>query len=244
MVTAMDNATRFIQAMTQIEKELRDRDERLQRSDYHLEFKTLVDRSKHLAFGQKKNLKKFVDLRNTIVHEPRDSANYAIADPRDSVVQWVEDQLVLLTKPPLVITELKLQPPKVLNETDNLLEFLTLVRDYNFSQAPVRENDGDLRLVTTNAVSRWVASEYRADEGVLLDSIQLQEIKPFAEEQDALICKPRNLKVVEAVRIFAGEEKGNIPAAIILTESGNPREKPLGICVVADVARLLSILKI
>lgn len=236
----MDNADRFLRALTEIEVFLRNKLERSGSSDRHLDFKPMIDAStKRLSPAQRTNLKRYVDLRNAIVHEPRDSRGVAIASPRDDVVEWVESQLQIITNPPKVMSVLKLQKPRVLSEYDNIMQFLEIVRTLDYSQSPVRDEAGSLWLVTTNAVTRWLSSLYEVGAGALLDSTSVGSMKEFTEAGDALEVKHKSLTAVEAVRIFAGESGRIAPAAIILTESGNRNETPLGICSRADVADLL-----
>ena len=109
---------------------------------------------------------------------------------------------------------------------------------------PVQDEDGALHLVTTNTVTRWLAGEYITGTGAAIEHVGLTEIPRFAEDCDELVLRPRNLQAAEAVRIFAGQEGRNAPAAIVLTEHGKDHQTPLGICSQSDVARLLRALAV
>lgn len=237
----MDNASRFIDAMTTIEKFLRDKDPRRHERKHFVEFKTLVKETPLLVDKQKRDMYDFIDLRNAIVHSPKERGR-AIADPRDSALKQVEHQVDLLTNPPKVLNASSTTRPTLLNESDGLERFLVLVNKQAYSQSLYRRADGTLGLVTTNAVARWIASEYEATHGIATESISLGDVETYSEEQDELICRPRNLTVVEAIRLFSGQS-GRVPAAIAITHSGNPAEEPLGLAVRSDIANLVQVLE-
>lgn len=231
------NARRFLDAFHTIEQTLRARSPRSFGKNQE-GFSDLVRESKDLVDGQKQKLHQFSRLRNAIVHNPYSDGAVPIANPRDDVVQWIEKQAIYIEQPPLVKDVLKLQPPKVLADDDDVSLFLALAGEpTNFSQAPVRNHGGKLLLITTNAVARWVAETYVPGVGVALDEACVGNFAKFAEEGDRLILKQRDLRAVEAARIFGGS-LGNPPAAIVLTENGKDSETPLGMCVQSDVAAL------
>lgn len=197
-------------------------------------FYELVEDSKLLTFSQKEKLKQLAKLRNVIVHEPHREGE-PIADPRIDAVEWIEQQALIIEKPPLVRSVLKIQPPSVLNKNSEISEFLELVSKFDFSQAPVGDGSNVVALITTNAVTRWISSAYISNQGALVEESKIEEILTFSENTDHLVFKPRDLKVVDALRIFSGENTSIPPAAILITENGKPEEKPLGICVKSDV---------
>ena len=239
MVDDHSRAARFLDSFHRVESLLA---ARLGSETQRLTFYELVRRSKDLTDQQKNRLRDIGDLRNAIVHAPGGWRQNPIADPREDIVSWLETQVELIERPPLVLTTLKLQPPRVLDSDSDLIVFLDQVRDQDFSQSPVRMPDGGLGLITTNAVTRWIASGYDEGVGVALAQAEIADVLTFVEAEDQLVVKPRNLRVVEAVRLFAGAQRGSIPAAIVLTEDGKPEHKPIGICARADVAELLQAL--
>lgn len=238
----MSNADRLIQALVQIEKVLLDEQYAERKDGKYVGLSRLIRDSKKLSDRQKSRLISLAELRNTIVHEPRNDAHEVIAEPRDDVIEWVEQQVQIIVEPPLVVTVLGLEPPTLLDEACDLVQFLELVRLHHFSQSPVRTREGGLRLITTNAVARWVAEQYVKGDGVALEAITIEELEPFSEEGDRLELGRRNLTAIQAVRIFSGQTGRPIPAAIVLTENGKAHETPVGICTASDVAKLLAAL--
>ncbi len=230
-----NNAERFLNAFRTIEEILASKSSSKGRT--HQAFTELVEGSKLLVPEQKRMLRATATLRNAIVHTPY-FENRPIADPRDDIVLFMEKQAELLENPPKVKNVLKLQPPLVLDYDQEISSFLELVTRLDFSQAPVKSGASILGLVTTNAVARWLAASYENAEGVVLESSTIANVMAFKEETDSIIFKSKDLKVVDALRAFSGEDGTMPPAAILITDSGISTEKPLGICVRADVQAL------
>lgn len=237
-------AERFLEAFRVIENELRSRVERREHDPKHLNFPTLLERDTQLTDRQVDLLRSYSDLRNSIVHSPRDHREEIIADPRTSAVEWMEQQAQIILDPPLVMAVLDLTKPTVLASSDDLGAFLRIVREKQYSQVPVQDDDGALHLITTNTVTRWLAGEYIEDRSAIIEDVRLADIHRFAEECDDLVLAGRNLQAAEAVRIFAGQHGRNAPAAIVITEHGKDHQTPLGLCSQSDVARLLAALAV
>jgi hypothetical protein len=238
---SIDRARRFLDAYSTVEDVLRRRLDT--NGGGRSRFYELVDQAvkgKFVSDQQGHRLKKAGDLRNVIVHERGSWGGDPVADPREDFVVWLERQADVISKPPLVRTVLKLKQPSVLDENEDLTQFLSLVKRYDFSQAPVRRGDGTLALVTTNALARWIATAHEPGEGFLAADATIAEILKFSEDNDRLVIRSRDLTAVEAARTFAGNACTIAPAAILLTERGKRSETPLGICVRADVAVLLA----
>lgn len=234
-MSELTNAERFIDAFNRIERILRSRASEKAR---RLTFPELVNESKSVTTPEKTKLRDMGVLRNAIVHNPRDVDGELIADPRLSAVEWLENRADLIENPPTVFGSLRMSSPKVLTEDDGIEAFLTEVGlPLNYSQSPVRLDKGEFGLVTTNSLARWVAANYDPNDGLLLEKSKISEIIPFGEEGDRVVVKSRNFKVVDAIRLFSGEN-GVAPGAILLTQDGKSDQTPIGLCVEADIPAL------
>ncbi len=234
----MSNAARFIDAYNRVDKRLEG-----QASDgEYVSFAKRVRSSKLLVSPTREFLLDFGDLRNVIVHTRGSHTGNPIADPRIDVVEKFEQIAEQLENPPKVVAVMPHQQVHVLDEESDIAVFLDLVREHNFSQAPVRRNDGTLELITTNAVTRWLASEYQADSGAAFEHASLGEVLEYSEADDHIVVRSRETTIVEAWRIFAGLGHMAPPHAIVITHSGRVSEKPLSIVVRSDLPELLSVL--
>lgn len=237
----MDPARRFLNAFHRIEQLLR---QRSGAKDY-VRFYELVDGAKSLNREQKRRLKELADLRNVIAHHPYSDDDEPYATPREETVRWIETQTEIIEKPPVVLLALKLQPPTVLLQTDTLSKFLDMLgAPNNFSQSPYRREDGELGLITTNAVARWLAMQHEGD-GFISDDVSIDVVVAVgAELRDRVLVKSRNLKIVDALSLFSGDRTSEPPAAIIMTENGTAREKPLGLITPSDIPAMTKLLAV
>lgn len=234
-----DPARRFLNAFHRIEQLLRQRSG----ANDNVRFYELVDRTKSINPEQRRRLKELADLRNVIVHHPYSDENEPYATPRDETVRWIEAQVDIIQKPPVVLLALKLQPPVVLSGADRLLEFLDIVgAPNNFSQSPYWQANGELGLITTNAVARWLAMQHAGDGFISGDVSIDQVVAAGAESRDRVLVKNRTLRVVDALLLFSGDRKNEPPSAILMTETGSPREKPLGLITPSDIPAMTTLL--
>lgn len=232
------NAARFIDAYNRVDKRLEG-----QRSDgEYVSFAKRVRASKLLVSPAREFLLDFGDLRNVIVHTSGSHTGNPIADPRIDVVEKFEQIAEQLENPPKVVAVVPSQQIHVLDEENDIAVFLDFVRDHSFSQAPVRRGDGTLELITTNAVTRWLASEYQADFGAAIEHASLGEVLKHSEADDKIVVRSRETTVVQAWRLFAGLGNMAPPHALVITHSGKVSEKPLSMVVRSDLPELLSVL--
>lgn len=237
--SALDPARRFLNAFHRIEQLLRQQSG----TSEHVRFYELVDGSRLLTREQKKRLKELADLRNVISHHPYSDDDEPYANPRAETVRWIETQADYIEKPPRVVSALKLQPPVVLMGEDSLPRFLAMVGfPANFSQAPYRRANGELGLITTNAVARWLAMQYQGD-GYIAEDVTIEQVVGVgAELKDRVLLKRKSYKVVDALAAFAGDRTVEPPAAIVITDSGLGHETPLGIVTPSDIPGMAKIL--
>lgn len=237
----IDPARRFLNAYHKIEATLR----RRQGAEDEVPFTQLVKNDTRLVRAQRDKLRDLAKLRNAIAHNPYNDMGEPYANPREETVQWIEDQVDIIENPPKVIA-LGSQQPTTLGSNDRLSVFLELVAaPHNYSQSPFRRENGDLGLITTNIVARWLASQYEVSQGYLADDVSVSIVVDVgAEDRDDVLIKGRNMRVAEALNIFAGDSRNIPPAAIIITDSGRAHEKPLRIVTASDIpdmARMLGI---
>jgi len=203
----------------------------------------LLDASKFLTREQQKRLKELADLRNVISHHPYNENDEPYANPREEAIGWIEMQAELIENPPRAVSALKLQPPVILSGNDSLPSFLEMVGvPANVCQSPYRRPNGDIGLITTNAVARWLAMQYEGDGFIAGDvSIELV-VEVGAEFKDRVLLKNRSLKIVDALGAFSADRGEEPPAAIVITENGRGAEKPLGIITPSDIPAMAKIL--
>jgi hypothetical protein len=167
-----------------------------------------------------------------------------IADPRQEEVVELERLVGLLRNPPRTSKVLNLVPPRVLKWDSEISDFFSeLMPPHEFSQAPFLDRDGNYRLITSNAVARWTASNYEVKSGMILDKTQISEVASYSEEGDRLLCRRYDLSAQEAIDILT-TPTGVPPTAILLTDTGHGSGKAMGLVVKADLPALYKSLQL
>jgi len=187
----------------------------------------------------RQDLMSFANLRNAIVHVPfRDDS--PIATPLPETIQEATKVLKELTEPTRALRNPS--RPVIVKEEDPLRDCLRLMGNKDFSQLPVLTHDGIFSwLLTTNAIARWLASNFDDDGYALLQNVHVSDVRECCEKQDRGIFVNRNITAVDAIHELT---KDDAPVALLVTQTGKASESIIGILVRADVPAMQSALQI
>lgn len=231
------NARRFLDAFADIETELMRQQAKQYAGKKRPTFFQLVANSKSLIPKHVDALESFGDLRNAISHD-RYLSGAPIADPRIDTVEEIERLRELILRPPLLSYALRSHgKPKIFSLDDDIQEFLKLVTEEDFSQAPVDLGNNQYALITTNAIARWYARNYE-EHGGLISSAAIEHVLGYAEAGDRVQKVRLETTTVEAINIFSGQASSkNVPPAALLVMD-RPGLPPQSLAVRADLTVL------
>lgn len=156
----MKNSITFLDRFHRIETMLRQQ----LKQEEHISFSYLVDQAAKqnpLIRQKAERLKSFGRLRNAIQHGSGLNGE-PIAEPHEKIVSEI------------IEIEEKLRSPKrmnnffcdvySLNETDSMSKMLQFVHQFQYSQFPVFNSDGEfISLVTESGITNWLASKVKDD---------------------------------------------------------------------------------
>lgn len=242
MASSDSNARRFLDAFANIENILKRQQRHEWDDSQYVAFGDLLDKSRTVHHAHKKELRAYAILRNSIAHN-RYLNGQPIAEPREDIVNSILKIERHLEHPLSVIEATSnFDIPQIFSPDDDLGEFLSLVKEKDFSQAPVKMSEG-LSLITTNAIARWFAASMETDGGIV-DSTPIREILNFAETGDRLKTVRQPCSTVEAIRILSGTagEKEEPPAALLVL--GKANQPPQRLVTRSDLALLYSELEV
>lgn len=177
-------------------------------------------------------LKSMGRLRNAIVHD-RNYPEIVIADPRQETLKKFEEILEMIKSPPRVIPRFQAQIT-VFSSEDPLGMALSHMHENDYSQVVVQVN-GEYRILSSEGIVRWMSGARQ----VGLADIEAATVgNVYVHEEQTGHCYMSRNETTDAV-IVAFEEaisKG-LPRllAILITHSGKPTEKPLGIITPWDL---------
>lgn len=182
------------------------------------------------------DIRELCDLRNAIVHE-RTNDNRVIAEPHDSTVDLIARIVSVLEEPPKALAYAT-APVSMCDAGGNLSELLKIMRERDLSQVPVGRDDSLCGLVTAEAITRWLESQFlQHDE--LAENAAVEEILPYRPPDEDMKCVRRDATVTDLLQCFEeAQSRGVRMAAVLITENGRTEELPLGILTVSDIPKL------
>jgi predicted transcriptional regulator len=231
------NAEEFLQVYRRIENFLRERQE----AEPQVSFGVLVDNSGIRAVKRYRyKLKRYGDLRNSIVHRERDGGE-PIADPRSDAVEDFRSIVEKVTDPPGLSPFI--HDVYTARSSDDIASVVKKMERDNFSQMPILDDGEVIAVLTANAISRWVGAEiHDAGDGLLVTETNVEHVLPHAERgEDNHTFLSRDASLYEAHEAFQAEENlREPPDAVLITHSGRASESLLGIITPFDLPDLVS----
>lgn len=225
----MSNAERFLNAYARIERKLSE----MNKDSRYVPFSQLLFRcssiSKAVSLNQQ-SLREYHELRNAIVHE-RGRVNEIIAEPCDSVTNDIERIAELLEADDHALQYASKHVRTVTLET-SIEDVFHMMDEMKTSKIPVYEDSIYQGLVTLEEIARWGIEDNPNKQ-------QVQDILISSKNEKVLFLS-KQCTVSDVLQSFERAiRKGNSLLAIIITDKGSTREKPLGIITVYDLPNIL-----
>ena len=230
----MEKSVIFLDRFHNIETMLRQQ----LRQKEHISFSYLVEQAakqNSLIRQKAERLKSFGRLRNAIQHGSALNGE-AIAEPHDKIVEEIID------------IEEKLRSPKRMNHffrevysltgTDSMSKMLQLVHEFQYSQFPVFNSEGEfISLVTESGITNWLASNVK-DDLISFEETRVSDLLSVDELAETYRFISRITTVYEAKDYFLqAANEGRKLEALLITESGKSNQALLGIVTHWDLAK-------
>jgi hypothetical protein len=237
-----DLAARFIDAFKEIEGHFRSR-LRMEGRHRFTEMAREYVQINHLPQEYLDALRTFAALRNAISHE-RYLDGSPIAQPVPATVDRIELLRDQIRDPPRALSFLRTMNVCSASPEDPLSSVLDHVRSYDYSQLPVYHDGSYTGMLTTNAISRWLADQLASKSNPTGDE-KVSEVLAFAEPHERGILAAQTLTAADAIHqlTYGGPDGGQVNA-LIITDHGLATEPPLAVVVGWDLARLLAAVSI
>ena len=231
MADRTENAIRFLNAYASIERSL---NRMLCKSDY-IPFKRLLRlaaKSNRIVAKNEETLKEYADLRNAIVHQ-RTRSEEIIAEPLDSVTENIERIADLLNADESVIAYAT-TPVRCARESTTVKESYSMLKEINGDKLPVYRDHEFIGLITMDMIAGWML-EGNSDTSAVADLIR--------DDGTMTVFMSKKESIMDAVLFFdkTVKETGKAPV-ILVTESGESEEMPIGILSTHDLSRILAAL--
>jgi hypothetical protein len=186
-------------------------------------------------------LQTFATLRNAIDHNSHHGA-YPIAEPIPDVVDEIRRMRELIKRPPEAMAILGEMKVCTVRRDDPISSALEHVRQFDLSQFPVYESGEYAGILTTNAISRWLAQEIVG--GREHRDAPICEVMEFCEPTDRALLVDQSLTAADAIHLLAnGSPQGGPVNVLIVTATGSRTDPPLRVIAIFDLPILSTALK-
>ena len=231
-------AERFLDAFNSIDYSLRVR-YGLNRS---MSFSDLIRKSVVLNYIVRKYEDDLIDysrLRNAIVHQG--NMDKIIAEPHQDVVDRIEKIDRLINTPPKALDTVSRRDVLTVDAAETIDNVVRLIASSGYSNIPITDNGGIIGIANGQKILNVLGLE-------LINGKPASEFlkEPIINVLSALyssvyyVIRDENITVEDALKIFHDNSK---MLAILVTKTGNEKEKPLGIITGADIMKMNKILE-
>ena len=178
-------------------------------------------------------LKSIGNLRNAIIHDTK-FGKRIIATPDQSVVKEFNDVCSRIFAPKKAI-DISTRNIETFPLDINLSCVLPKMSSNDYSQLVVEKEDGSFGMITREGISRWVAKNMD-DDVVSLKDVKLENIYQLEDNNSWEFISTKH-SIYDAAALFSQDTRRI--QALIITENGRPKEKPLGILTFWDISKAL-----
>lgn len=232
-----DRAERFIHLYNEIDEQLRVLlKERRPSHDRYLTFVNVVRevaKFNSRVRDRKDDLLEYADLRNALVHTAGRNGIRYLAEPYPEVIDDFE-QLVAAIVNPKRAAQIGSHNPRRFSPEDSLATALEYMRDAGHGQIVVQGN-GPTQLLSSRGVANWFG-QHLGETMTAIDAVPLAEVLPHQPAGSFdVIGRETTIDEIRARFLDLVSPNGERLLALIVTHSGKPTEKAIGIITAWDV---------
>lgn len=183
------------------------------------------------------------ELRNVLVHR-EGNINNIIAIPSDEAIQSLKNILLKIKKPTQLYKLFGNKSVIKISSKKSLLDCLSIMKNNDYSQLPVYENERFISLLTGNVISRWFSAHVTESGEIIesLENINVESVLKHKEEIDTVKFLNRFINVYDFLDIH---KRSPSPSGVyIATENGHDSEKPVFMVTYFDIPTILQELEL
>ena len=232
----MNNVQRFLDAFAKIERSLKQITGMTRYTGF---FQLLNQASKKNALVRKAQLElqEYAELRNALVHQ-RSGEGSVLAIPVEEVVEDIERLANQLTDPERVGTHFQ-KPVKICYPDTDIHVAFEIMEKMETSKVPVYYQGGFHSLLTMEMIARWMMNQCKHQKPL---TGRVSDCLVYKSRQERVRFLSKEATVSDAQELFEDAlHKGISLSAILITETGQTHQKPVGIITVSDLPMLYSI---
>lgn len=189
---------------------------------------------------QARQLTTYGYLRNALAHWERTDDGAAIADPRQTTVDEFADLAARVMRPRLAMQAIGEQQVMSLDERQTIDDFLTIVREHDFSQVPVLRNGSFVDVLTVGAVVRWLSAKNwpGREDGFRRARVSYVPLDKFLD--NPFLVRDSDLTAPEALALFEPDSTRPGIAGIVVTRQEANSTRVLAMILPWDIPALIA----
>jgi hypothetical protein len=177
----------------------------------------------------------FGRLRNSIVHE-KIGPGYYIAEPHEQIVNQIENIAAQVFQPRPALS-IGTKPAFYYYENALLRDILTVIKKKSYSAFPIYNESGFQWLLTPDCIIQWLANTLN-DGPVPIEQTRVKDLYSFRENVHVEFVQ-KNADMFDVEELFEQyHQKNQKLEAVVITETGEKNEKPLGIVKAWDLVEI------
>jgi CBS domain-containing protein len=181
------------------------------------------------------DLKSYARLRNALVHE-KSRKNFYIAEPHIEVVEQIESIAEFLSVPPSILTVAS-KPVKTFQADGDVSEAILEMDKYEYTQYPVYDGDQFKFLMTESGLRKYFSSRLK-EASIDLSGQKIADVQKY-EKTNTVKIVSKDMNIFELEDLYESRtESENKLEAVIITENGSHKEKPVGIVSSWDLIKM------
>jgi len=182
------------------------------------------------------HLRQFGNLRNAIVHQKMDKDFY-IAEPHDWVIEEIERISEVLLKPTPALS-IASQPVTSYSPETPLKEILQKIDEKGYSQFPIYNKKEFAGMVTEGGIAKWLSQNSLKKHYISIDEVCVCDILPLEKKHSVKFLSKSNTIYDLEDAFKESISKNEKLEAILITEHGELKQKPIGIVTPRDLVRI------
>ncbi len=179
-------------------------------------------------------------LRNAIVHSNED---FVIAEPNIEVVEKIEKIEKILTTPPRALETVARRDVLTVHASKSMRDVILLIASSSYSNIPVYNDNNEIIGIANGQKILDSMGKFLLAGGEInsfLDAVKIEDMLSKIENSNYYVFANKDITVEQALMMF---HQNNKLLAIIITQRGGVRERPLGIMTGTDVVKMNKILE-
>ena len=190
----------------------------------------LAAKQDYVIRREQKLLDDLRELRNVLVHE---AGNKVIAYPSEEALSEIRRISGYFDRDTTVwsIIHHKIIYLKL---TDDLTKALRVMKEHDHTRIPIYDNGCCVGLLSSRAIVRWMALQMEAAPDMLAccDRVTIKDVMVHSDEKDHVKYISKDMTVRQLLTMMADKPSGS--GKYLMTEHGDPKEKPLTIITEGD----------